>query len=179
MAEGRQFDPDRPRVELDHGDVVELDGGTVAVNGEQDPSVVVRLTPWRARSLARALEEWSAISRLFAQGRRPVADEWALSRTLKMAAAALDDDGGPPLRSSRDDNTASNSQRLAAVAVLAEREPRLSAVQRLALVDAAAWWMTDPNGGHELAHALIDGGCSDPVTTQHVYLALITPPQSD
>ena len=57
MAEGRQFDSDRTHVELDHGDVVELDGGTVAVNGEQDPSVVVRLVPWRARSLARALEE--------------------------------------------------------------------------------------------------------------------------
>jgi hypothetical protein len=102
MAEGRQFDSDRPRVELDHGDVVELDGGTIAVNGEQDPSVVLRLTPWRARSLARALEEWSAISRLFAQGRRPAADELALSRTLEMAAAALDNDGGPPLRSPRE-----------------------------------------------------------------------------
>jgi hypothetical protein len=30
--------------------------------------------------------------------------------------------------------------------------------------------MIDPDGGHELAHALIDGACSDPVTTQHVYL---------
>jgi hypothetical protein len=49
MAEGRQFDPDRPRLLLDHGDVVELDGGIVAVNGKQDPSVVLRLTPWRAR----------------------------------------------------------------------------------------------------------------------------------
>lgn len=68
---------------------------------------------------------------------------------------------------------------MAAVAVLAEREPRLSAVQRLALVDAAAWWMTDPDGGPELAHALIDGACSDPVTTQQVYLTLITPPQPD
>ncbi|HXT45928.1 MAG TPA: hypothetical protein VN748_17750 [Pseudonocardiaceae bacterium] len=179
MAEGRQFDPDRPRLLLDHGDVVELDGGIVAVNGKQDPSVVLRLTPWRARSLARALEQWSAISRLFAPGRRPVADELALSRTLEMAAGALDDDGGPPLRSPRDDTTASRSQRLAAVAVLAEREPRLSAVQRLALVDAAAWWMTDPDGGPELAHALIDGACSDPVTTQQVYLTLITPPQPD
>lgn len=96
-----------------------------------------------------------------------------------MAAAALDDDGGSPLWFPRDDNTASNSQRLAAIAVLVEREPRLSAVQRLALVDAAAWWMTDPDGGHELAHALIDGACSDPVTTEQVYLALITPPQPD
>jgi hypothetical protein len=43
----------------------------------------------------------------------------------------------------------------------------------------AAHWMTDPDGGHELAHALIDGACSDSVTTQQVYLTLITPPQPD
>lgn len=42
-------------------------------------------------------------------GRRPVADELALSRTLEMAAAALEDAGGLPLRSPRDDNTASTS----------------------------------------------------------------------
>jgi hypothetical protein len=65
---------------------------------------------------------------------------------------------------------------LAAVAVLAEREAGLSAVQRLALVDAAAWWLTDPVGGQELAHALIDGACADRVTAEHGYLALITPP---
>lgn len=32
-----------------------------------------------------------------------------------------------------------------------------SAVQRLALVDSAAWWLTDPVGGQEPTHALIDG----------------------
>ena len=37
MAESRQFDSDRTRVELDHSDVAELDGGTVAANGEQNP----------------------------------------------------------------------------------------------------------------------------------------------
>lgn len=41
-------------------------------------------------------------------------------------------------------------QRLAAVAVLAEREPGLSACNVLALIDAAAWWPTDPAGGQEL-----------------------------
>ncbi|MDQ2883163.1 MAG: hypothetical protein M3Y48_18795 [Actinomycetota bacterium] len=65
---------------------------------------------------------------------------------------------------------------MAAVAVLGEREERLSAVQRLALVDATAWWLSDPNGGHELAHALLAATCSTEVTTEHVYLALITPP---
>jgi hypothetical protein len=65
---------------------------------------------------------------------------------------------------------------LAAVAVLGEREAQLSAVQRLALVDAAAWWLSDPNGGQELAYALLAASCSEEVTTEHVYLALITPP---
>jgi hypothetical protein len=66
---------------------------------------------------------------------------------------------------------------LAAVAVLGEREAQSSAVQRLALVDAAAWWLSEPNGGEELAYALLAATCSTEVTTtEHVYLALITPP---
>jgi hypothetical protein len=46
-------------------------------------------------------------------------------------------------------------QRLAAAAVLGEREAHLSAVQRLALADAAAWWLSEPNGGEELTYALL------------------------
>ncbi len=68
-----------------------------------------------------------------------------------------------------------NRQRLAAVAVLGERETQRSAVQRLALVDAAAWWLSEPNGGEQLAYALLAASCSAEVTTEHVYLALITP----
>jgi phytoene dehydrogenase-like protein len=176
MAEATQFNPDELRVALDHGEVVELDGGTLVVDGEECPSVVLRLAPWRARSVARALEEWSAVSRLFAQPRRPGADELDLSRTLELAAAVLGEEGEALLRFLRGEHTVPSVQRLAAVAVLAEREAGLSAVQRLALVDAAAWWLTDPAGGQELAHALIDGACADRATVEHVYLALITPP---
>jgi hypothetical protein len=64
---------------------------------------------------------------------------------------------------------------LAAVAVLGEREAHLSAVQRLALVDAAAWWLSEPNGGEEFAYALLAASCAVEVTTEQVYLALITP----
>jgi hypothetical protein len=60
---------------------------------------------------------------------------------------------------------------LVAVAVLGEREARLSAVQRLALVDAAAWWLSEPNGGEEFAYALLAASCAAEVTTEHVYLA--------
>src|SRR5436305_14490657 len=81
----------------------------------------------------------------------------------------------PIVRSSRGSRVIPARQRLAAVAVLGEREAHLSAVQRLALVDAAAWWLSEPNGGEELAYALLTTSCSAEVTTEHVYLALITP----
>jgi hypothetical protein len=64
---------------------------------------------------------------------------------------------------------------LAAVAILGEREVHLSAVQRLALIDAAAWWLSEPNGGEEFAYALLAASCTAEITTEHVYLALITP----
>ena len=61
------------------------------------------------------------------------------------------------------------------MAILGEREAYLSAVQRLALVDAAAWWLAEPNGGEEFAYALLAASCAAEITTEHVYLALITP----
>jgi hypothetical protein len=53
-----------------HGEVVELDGGTLVLDGEESPSVVLRLTPWRARSVARLLQEWSSVSRIFQHSTR-------------------------------------------------------------------------------------------------------------
>jgi hypothetical protein len=178
MADPTQFDPDRIRVALDHGEVVELDGGTVLLDGEESPSVVLRLAPWRARSVARVLEEWSAVSRVFNFNRatRPSLEEVELSRTLELAASVLGEGDEPLVRFPRGTSTVPSGQRLAAVAVLGEREERLSAVQRLALVDAAAWWLSDPSGGQELAYALLAATCSAEVTTEHVYLALVTPP---
>ena len=175
MSDPTQFDPDRLRVALDHGEVVELDGGTLVLDGQQSPSVVLRLTPWRARSVARVLQEWSSVSRIFHHPTRPPLDEVDLSRTLELAAAVLGDNTEPILRSPRGSRVIPNRQRLAAVAVLGEREAHMSAVQRLALVDAAAWWLSEPNGGEELAYALLAASCAAEVTTEHVYLTLITP----
>ncbi|MCA1822419.1 MAG: hypothetical protein LC644_11930 [Pseudonocardia sp.] len=62
------------------------------------------------------------------------------------------------------------------MAVLGEREARLSSVQRLALVDAAAWWLSESNGGEEFAYALLAASCATEITTEHVYLTLITLP---
>jgi hypothetical protein len=87
----------------------------------------------------------------------------------------LGDGDEPIVRSARGTHAISHRQRLAAVAVLGEREARLSAVQRLALIDAAAWWLSEPNGGEEFAYALLAASCAAEVTTERVYLALITP----
>jgi hypothetical protein len=175
MPDPRQLDPERIRVVLDHGEVVELDGGTLGLDDEESQSVVLRLTPWRARSVALVLEEWSSASRIFQHPTRPHLDERDLSQTLRLAAAALGDTDESILRSARGQRTIPNRQRLAAVAILGEREAHLSALQRLALVDAAAWWLSEPNGGEEFAYALLAASCAEEVTTEHVYLALITP----
>jgi hypothetical protein len=153
MPDPTQLNPNRLRMALDHGEVVELDGDTLVLDGQESPSVVLRLAPWRARSVARVLQEWSSVSRIFHHPTRPHLDELDLSRTLELAAAVLGDDDEPMVRSPRGARVIPNRQRLAAVAVLGEREAHLSAVQRLALVDAAAWWLSEPNGGEELAYA--------------------------
>jgi hypothetical protein len=165
------------RLALDHGEVVELDGGTLVFDGEESPSVVLRLAPWRARSVARVLEEWSAVSRVFHRAPRPILTEVELSRSLDLAASVLGDPE-PPVPFQRGGHTVPSRQRLDAVAVLAERESRLSALQRLAVVDAAASWLSEPNGGDQLAYALLGAACTAEVTTEQVYLALITPPEN-
>jgi hypothetical protein len=148
MTNPMQPDPDRLRVALDNGETVELDGGTLMLGNEESPSVLLRLAPWRARSVARVLEEWSAVSRVFHRAPRPILTELELSRTLDLAASVLGDPE-PPMPLQRGGHTVESRQRLDAVAVLAERESRLSALQRLALVDAAASWLSEPNGGEQ------------------------------
>ena len=91
MTDPMQSEPDRLRVALDNGEVVELDGSTLVLGDEESPSVVLRLAPWRARSVARVLEEWSSVSRVFHRAPRPILTELELSRTLDLAASALGD----------------------------------------------------------------------------------------
>src|SRR5947209_16442646 len=91
MSEATQFDPQRLRLALDNGEEVELDGGTLMLGEEESPSVLLRLAPWRAWSVARVLEEWSAVSRVFHRAPRPILTELELSRTLDLAASALGD----------------------------------------------------------------------------------------
>ncbi|HSV65237.1 MAG TPA: hypothetical protein VLJ59_04910 [Mycobacteriales bacterium] len=181
MNDPTQFDAGRVRVALDHGEVVELDGGTLVLDGEESASVVLRLTPWRARALSWVLEEWSAISRVFNRPPRLSPDELDLSRVLELASSVAGDESDEPapvVRFLPPGRSVPNRARLAAVAVLAERESRLNTIQRLALVDAASWWLSEAHGGQQLAHALLEAACIDDVAAEHAYLALITPPDS-
>ena len=68
----------------------------------------------------------------------------------------------------------STAQRLAAVGVLGRYEPRLSFVQRVAVVDAAADWI-HTYGNDDLAWALLDATCRNPASTGQTYLALLSP----
>ncbi|MDQ3764266.1 MAG: hypothetical protein M3460_22615 [Actinomycetota bacterium] len=120
---------------------MELDGGMLVLDSEESPSMVLRLAPWRAQSVARVLHERSSVSRIFHHSTRPHLDELDLSQTLELAAAVLAGGNESIVRSPRGARLIPNRQRLAAMAILGERKPHLSAVQRLALVDAAAWWL--------------------------------------
>ena len=148
MPDPTQFNPEHVRVALDHGDVLELDGATLSVDNEQTPTLLLRLTVGRAWSMARILAEWSAVAQTFTRTARPYLDELDLSRTLELAAAVLDNSDETTLHSPRGAREVSQRQRLAAVALLGSRETHLSAVQRIALVDAAAWWLTTPTGAN-------------------------------
>lgn len=175
MADPTQSEPNRLRLLLSEGDSIELDGGTLQLDaGDPLATLVLRLVPWRARTLAHVLEEWSVVSRLFSRDGRPGPDELELSRMLAAAAVALGDTE-QVLRTSRGARSVPSTHRLAAVAALGERESQLSALQRLAVVDAAAWWLSEEHGGEELAYALLAAACSQATTAEHVYLALITP----
>ena len=55
MPDPTQFDPDQIWVALDHGEMVVLDGATLVLDDQEFPSVVLRLAPWRAKSVARVL----------------------------------------------------------------------------------------------------------------------------
>jgi hypothetical protein len=175
MPDPTQLDPDHLRVALDHGEVVELDGGTLTLDGTQEsPSVLLRLAPWRAQSVARVLEEWSSVSRIFHHPSRPHLDELDLSRTLELAAAALGDGDESVSRSARGSRMIHNRQRLAAVAVLDEREAHLVACQNSSQVRRPAVSATP------CAHGMIIGRAVPTAVSHHgeaVWLAWTACPQ--
>ncbi|MGH3260323.1 MAG: hypothetical protein ACRDOU_33815 [Streptosporangiaceae bacterium] len=164
------------RAELDDGQIVESDGSTITDPGTGAPetAVVLRMTAKRAHVLAHVLEDWCRVALVFATLRSSEATERALAWTLEVgAAAAGDPEAGRHALLIPDMPSA--SQRLAAVAVLRERETTITPMQRIAVVDAAARWLGE-DSGEELARALLEAVCSGRMTANFVYLALIEPP---
>jgi hypothetical protein len=170
--------PEQFRAELDNGQVVEADGSTVRdpASGSQVPAVLLRMTPARAHTLSHVLDDWSRMALVFATITSAEATERALAWTLEAGAAALGDPAATRCPRSQQ-RTPSAAQRLAAASVLADRDPRITPVQRVAVIDAAARWLAE-DGGEELARALLDAVCADPITANFVYLALIEPPRT-
>jgi hypothetical protein len=175
MDEATHPVPEQFRLALANGETIELDGGVLRLDGEEaSASVVLRLAPWRAQSLSYVLQEWSVVSRLFSPEPRRSLDELELSRMLVIAAAAAEG-STPELRAPRGGQMVPARQRVAALEVLAEREQQMPVLSRVAVVDAAAWWLSDDNGGQDLAYALLGAACSGEVSAEHAYLALISP----
>ena len=164
------------RAELDDGQIIEADGSTIRdpASGTQVPALVLRMSPARAHVLAHVLDDWSRAALIYATLRSSEVTERALAWTLEAGAAATGDPeaGRCALRVAQ---TPTAAQRLAAVSVLQQRERRISAVQRIAVVDAAARWM-DEDAGEELAQALLQAACTEPTTANFAYLALIDRP---
>jgi hypothetical protein len=176
MANPTDPRPDQFRAELDNGEVVEADGSTVRdpASGSEVPAVLLRMTPARAHTLAHILDDWCRAVLLFATVRSAEATERALAWTLEAGAAAAGDADAAQCTRGRPE-TPSAAQRLAAVAVLHERDQRITAVQRIAVIDAAARWLGE-DSGEELAQALLLAACTDAITANFAYLALIEPP---
>jgi hypothetical protein len=166
------------RVELDDGQIVEADDSTVAdpVSGSSVPAVLLRMSRTRAHMLAHLLDDWCRVARVFAALRSSEVTERALAWTLEASAAAAGDPEATRCALHVPD-TPTATQRLAAVEVLRERERRMTPVQRIAVVDAAARWLAE-DAGEDLAEALLQAVCSDTATANFVYLALIEQPET-
>jgi hypothetical protein len=162
------------RAEL-HGQIIEADGSTLTdpASGTEVPAVNLRMTPARAHTLAHVLDDWSRAALVFATLRSSQVTERALAWTLEAGAAAAGDPQAARC-ALRVSETSSPAQRLAAVAVLSERERRISALQRIAVIDAAARWLAE-DSGEELAQALLQAVCTEATTASFAYLALIEP----
>jgi hypothetical protein len=157
------------RLVLDGGEVVESGGVLTPRYADAPvPELVLRLPMSRAHWLAHVLAERPRPAAMFSPADRE------LARMLEAAAATLGDTGAMSC-TTRDLGGATGAQRLAATAVLGDREPRLSGVQRMAIVDAAARWLNE-SAGDELALALLTAVCESSIAANQVYMALIAPP---
>ena len=123
------------------------DGSTVTdpASGSPIPAVLLRMSRTRAHTLAHLLDDWCRVARVYATLRSSEVTERALVWALEASAAATGDPEATRCALSGP-QAPSVAQRLAAAAVLSEREHRINPVQRIAIVDAAARWLAEDAG---------------------------------
>jgi hypothetical protein len=155
------------RLVLDFGETVELDGSTLydPTSETAVPAVVLRMPPHRAAYLGKVLDAYTRVCRL--AGTELPADErgpaWALRRSAS-TAGFVDPDAlttWTPITSAR---------RMAAAAVL-QASAHLDNTTTIAVVDAAARWLDEPDG-EEYAYALL-GAVADGPTQLRAYGQLL------
>jgi hypothetical protein len=155
------------RLVLDFGESVELDGSTVfdPVAEAAVPAVVLRMPAHRAAWFGRVLDAYTRMCRLAgveldAAERGPA---WALARAASSAGYVESVPAGGPQR-------VTSARRMAAGAVLRRTED-FDDVTMIAVVDAAARWLEEPEGD-EYAYALL-GAVTDGPTQLRAYGELL------
>lgn len=125
----------RLRLTLDNGELLEVDGSTVDDSGV--PTVVLRLTPWRAHDLAHVLDTYTRLVEVMSRSSEVSGTEESLSRALLDAVSLLRPTNGPESLSL---GKVTSGRRAMAMAVLQEHRPDLDHTALIAVVDAAAMW---------------------------------------
>jgi hypothetical protein len=143
----------RLRIELDEGEVLEIDGSTIYDRGAQRgvPVVVLRLPSFRAHALSHVLSIWTQLVDLVEEVRHISGTEDSLARGLHEAAAVLDDPAALADSLYRH-STVRSGERLAAMGELQHARSDLTHSELIAVVDAAAWWVDQDD--HEEVWAL-------------------------
>jgi hypothetical protein len=155
------------RLVLEFGETVELDGSTLhdPTSEIAVPAVVLRMPPHRAAYLGKVLDAYTRVCRL--AGAELAADErgpaWALRRSAS-AAGFVDPDTVTTW------TPATSAHRMAAAAVLQAAE-HLDNTTTIAVIDAAARWLDEPDG-EEYAYALL-GAVTDGPTQLRAYRELL------
>jgi hypothetical protein len=157
-------DPARWQLVLDEGE--QLD---VRLVPSSEPSgradVEVRMSAMRADDLSRVLSGYSRIVAIMTEMSEVSSTENSLARGLHDAAAVARGTRSQPEPPTR----VGSAERLKAMAVLQQARPELSHSKLMAVVDAAAWWLTDDED--DMAAELLDAVASEAAST--AYFALL------
>jgi hypothetical protein len=164
MGERSEQWPVALRLVLDFGESVELDGSAVQdPEGGVVPAVVLRMPPHRAAYVGKVLAAYTRVCRIV--GVEVDAAEhgtaWGLARAA--SAAGFVEPAEVPSR-------VTSARRMAACVLLREAED-VDDVTMIAVVDAAARWLEEPEGD-EYAYALL-GAVTDGPTQLRVYGELL------